>query len=181
MQVSSKRLIETVEGMIDLSMIVSGTVQIRKKTVDIAGLFDHLRGRYRFISEKKGLQLIFYHPESPGQKTVETDAVLLQKILSHLIDNAIKFTEEGRVECRVSESAGRLLFSVRDTGVGMDADFIDQAFEPFSQENISTTRGHEGSGMGLAIAKGLIKKLGGDIWIESAKGRGSTFYFSHPL
>lgn len=180
-QVSSKRLIETVEGMIDLSMIVSGTVQIRKKNLDIARLFDDLRGRHRYMSEKKGLQLIFHYPDGRDQRNIDTDSILLHKVLSHLIDNAIKFTIKGSVETGVSASSGRLLFFVRDTGVGMDPDFIDQAFEPFSQENIATTRGHEGSGMGLAIAKGLIIKLGGDILVESAKGKGSTFYVSHPL
>ncbi len=181
MQESSKRLIETIEGMIDLSMIVSGTVQSKKKSLDIVELFEDVRGCYRFMSEKKGLQLIFHEPPGSDQQTIHTDSILLYKILSHLIDNAIKFTEKGLVETGASESGGQLVFFVRDTGVGMDPDFIDQAFEPFSQENIANTRGHEGSGMGLAVAKGLIKKLGGDIWVESAKGKGCTVYFSHPL
>ena len=181
LQVSSKRLINTIEGMLDLAMVVSGTVQSKRSSLDLQEVFDDLQGRYRSLCETKGLQLVFHIPESLKQQAIETDSMLLHKALSHLVDNAVKFTEWGRVEVGASNSAGQIVFFVRDTGVGMDPGYIDQAFEPFSQENIAYTRGHEGSGMGLAIARGLIRKLGGDIWVKSAKDKGSTFYLSHPL
>ena len=105
----------------------------------------------------------------------------MRKILSHLIDNAIKFTGQGMVSFGFEVKGGMLEFFVRDTGQGMDQETQARIYDLFMQENVSITRGHEGSGLGLSIIRGFLKILGGVIRLESAKGEGAAFFFSLPF
>jgi len=102
------------------------------------------------------------------------------KIFSHLLDNAIKFTKEGEISVNFSNRAGSYLFSVSDTGIGISQNSLSQIFDIFTQADTSSSRNYEGSGLGLSIAKGFVKQLGGEIWVESESGKGSTFFFTIP-
>ena len=111
------------------------------------------------------------------------DQVRLRQILANLIGNAIKFTERGGITVRagvVSRTAKEvcLHFSIIDTGIGIPADKHEFIFEAFTQVDFSTTRSHDGAGLGLAIARQLAGLLGGSIWVEREPGRGSTFHFT---
>jgi CheY-like chemotaxis protein len=98
----------------------------------------------------------------------------------NLVGNAMKFTESGEVKVQVAREGDELVFSVRDTGIGIPADKIGQLFQPFTQVDSSLTRRHGGTGLGLAISKELVELMGGAIRLESEEGRGSVFTFTLP-
>ena len=107
--------------------------------------------------------------------------MLFYKVLQNLISNSLKFLDDSRnlkVEITSSEEKERFVFSVRDNGVGFDSEYHDFIFEMLKQ--LKTKNKTEGSGIGLALCKRLVENLGGEIWAESKKGEGSTFYFSIP-
>src|SRR5690606_21016208 len=108
------------------------------------------------------------------------DKGALSSILHNLLSNALKFTEEGEVAVRVEADAGVVRVSVRDTGIGIDASFVPELFSPFRQESTGLSRSHEGSGLGLSIARQLAERMDGAITVESRKGAGSTFTVSFP-
>jgi len=105
----------------------------------------------------------------------------VQRVLSNLVSNAIKFTPEGSITLRLRTDAETALIDVEDTGVGIETDAIDQVFNDFQQESEGFARDYEGSGLGLAITKRLVTLMGGTIRVQSAKGVGSTFTVELPL
>jgi CheY-like chemotaxis protein/anti-sigma regulatory factor (Ser/Thr protein kinase) len=121
-------------------------------------------------------------PAVPARGIGSADRI--DQILVNLIGNAIKFTERGEIAVRVQpapEKAGHILFSVRDTGIGIPAGKRNLLFQTFSQVDASRTRKYGGTGLGLAICKGLVTLMGGRIDVESEEGKGSTFFFELPL
>ena len=133
-------------------------------------------------ADEKGLGL--YWEIQPGvPDTLVGYPEVLQQVFTKLVDNAIKFTEEGKVAVTVvtdtqTEEHIVLQFSIADTGIGIPMDQQDRIFEGFAQADGSSTRQHEGMGLGLAIASQLVGMMGGRIWVESKVGKGSTFYFT---
>ena len=127
--------------------------------------------------------------ETSGLKDccVESDELLLNQILTNLLGNAVKFTpEKGVIDLRAAQKEPRdglalYTFEVRDTGIGMSAEFVTRMFEPFSQENSGSRTQYKGTGLGLSIVKILVEKLQGDIQVESAPGKGSCFSVTLPL
>ncbi len=121
----------------------------------------------------------------PGDPREPASAIPLRlgQILTNLVNNAVKFTEHGeiRVEMELLEQTGekvQLKFSVRDTGIGMTPEQVGKLFQPFTQADMSTTRKHGGTGLGLTICRRLVELMGGQIWLESEPGVGSTFIFT---
>src|SRR4029078_9972669 len=111
------------------------------------------------------------------------DPLRLGQVIANLINNSIKFTERGQVylKAELVEEIGeraKLRFSVKDTGIGMTAEQASRLFQPFSQADASTTRKHGGTGLGLTICRRLVELMGGEIWLESEQGAGSTFLFT---
>ena len=111
------------------------------------------------------------------------DAVRLRQVLTNLVGNAVKFTENGQVELRVGDDAeaaetGSFLFLVSDTGIGIPEEKLESVFDSFTQVDSSTTREYGGTGLGLTISGRLVEMMGGRIWVESRAGEGSTFYFT---
>jgi CheY-like chemotaxis protein len=114
---------------------------------------------------------------------VETDVIRIAQIMKNLINNAIKFTEEGKVEigCINGESDQSVRFYVKDTGIGISEEHFELIFDQFRQLDGSNTRKFGGTGLGLAICKNLVHMLGGNIWVESEPGHGACFQVEHPL
>lgn len=114
---------------------------------------------------------------------IETDVIRIAQVMKNLINNAIKFTEEGKVEigCQVGESDRSLRFFVKDTGIGISEEHFDLIFDQFRQLDGSNTRKFSGTGLGLTISKNLVHLMGGRIWVESGPGQGSCFLVEHPL
>ena len=184
------RLVEYVQMMIDLSALRKNNAELKFKSdiVDISKLLDDVCELLRMGIDKHGKPLVkdtvkftFEYHESPHPK-MECDALRLTQICTNVIGNALKFTESGFV--RVSTAAvdkNTVAIVCQDTGKGIEASALERIFEPFEQEDSSDTRAHGGIGLGLAISRELVRKLGGDVKVESTPGRGSTFTVLLPI
>ena len=178
---SSDRLIKTITDIIDLSMIISGSQTIQKEHFDVISLLNQVTAEFAKEFERK--KLLFVSDNQTGYSSLEvyTDSTLLHKVLSQLVDNAVKFTDNGeiRLACRIEHQ--EIIFELKDTGVGIAENIRKQVFGFFMQEDSSNTRRFEGSGNGLSIANGFVQLLGGKIWFDSEAGKGSTFFVSFPV
>jgi PAS domain S-box-containing protein len=177
---SSSRLLSTVINYMDISLMASGTMDVKCKSIDLHKILRQLYDQFWPLCSSKNLEL---HLEIPGRTAdlpLFTDAELLQKIISHLLDNAVKFTIQGEIRFGYFAHPGVFEFYVKDTGVGISPESQSLIFESFVQEELTFNKGHEGSGLGLSIAQGLVKLLGGEMRVDSAKRSGSTFFFTLP-
>lgn len=177
---SATRLIQTVTDFLDISQLVSGSMSQRPDQFDLVDFFCDLTEEFelRFRQKKVVLQTEF--PETPEPIIITADKELFSKVFRHLIDNAEKFTQTGGVTVGFSVPGPVLEIWVKDTGIGISAENKDKIFEPYFQEDLSSTRGYEGSGLGLSIVNGLVTLMGGKVFVESQKGTGSTFIITLP-
>jgi CheY-like chemotaxis protein len=168
--------------ILDLSKIEAGRLAIECIPFDITATIKEIIAWFAIRAKAKGLTLDCILPAESAM-SVRGDPGRLRQILTNLIGNAIKFTETGKVAVRMevvgaaSESV-TLKFYVEDTGIGISSDNRGRIFQPFMQGDSSTTRRYGGTGLGLAISKQLAELLGGEIGVDSVRGRGSTFWFS---
>lgn len=171
-----------IDDIIDFSKLESGIMSIDSMECDVTSIMNELKISYLHEIRKleKPVELIV-HDTSCMKKGLYTDPLRFRQILSNLIGNAIKFTDEGSIEIGcLPEEKGMITFYVKDTGIGISEDKFNLIFERFRQADGSTTRKYGGTGLGLAISRGLVEVMGGRIWLESSPGQGSTFYFSLP-
>lgn len=177
---SSTRLINTINGYMDISMIVSGLTELKKRTFSLAYFLNKIvkQAEVNCQSHSKQIEVILDVPEADIQ--LFTDEDLLTKIFQQLSDNAVKFTPKGTITMGCEPIPGFLKFNVSDTGSGISPEQLHVIFDIFRQVDGSITRSYEGSGLGLAIARGYVKLLGGDIWVESELNLGSAFFFTIP-
>lgn len=179
LQESSDRLLNTITNIMDLSLITSGNQKVYRKTVKIGRLFKSVIDRFTEISKRKNLAIINPCDCHKTDFEIVTDGDLLEKIIFQLIDNAVKFTANGTIEVSCETRASGFYFYVKDTGIGISSEAQSRIFANFMQEEIEN-RKFEGTGIGLSIAQGLVELLGGEIGLESEKGKGSLFYFTLP-
>ncbi len=181
LQTSCDRLINTITDYMDISLIASGNMEMKISPMPVHDLFEEFKDKYLELCQTKNLSFEYQVPSNHQNVVIETDAEFLRKIVSHLLDNAFKFTSTGFIRFGWSLKDNELEIFVKDSGIGIDDDSKDIIFNPFEQENSSLTRSHEGSGLGLSIVKGLLSLLQGYIHFESQKGSGSVFYATLPL
>ncbi|MGM0573007.1 MAG: ATP-binding protein, partial [Bacteroidota bacterium] len=135
-------------------------------------------------AETKGIKLSFENPLPAKEAIIKTDREKLYAILANLVNNALKYTEKGSIELgyETLDTRGRayLRFYIKDTGIGIPEDRQGAIFDRFIQADIADRMAYQGAGLGLAISKSYVEMLGGDIWVESEEGKGSTFYFTIP-
>jgi len=191
---SSNRLLDTITSYMDISMIASGNMEVNRKPFDLHKILNQLYDQFQPLCTVKNIGLHLKTPAKTRDITLHTDAELFQKVLTHLLDNATKFTNQGKITFGYEiQSAGTtglpteksgspvaLEFYASDTGIGISKESLSMIFDSFNQEELCPTRGHEGSGLGLSIAQGLVRLLGGEIRVESRKDKGSTFFFTIP-
>ena len=180
LQRSSDRLLNTITDYMDISLIVTGNLDVKKKWFDPVSMLDGLFVSYEHAARIKKLDFSLILPPDQSQGQIFTDQEVLSKILGHLIDNAIKFTNKGTVEFGYTTREEELRFFIKDTGCGIAEDDYDLIFDHFTQAGFEGSVIHEGSGLGLSIAKGLVQLLGGRIWLRSSAGEGSTFFLAIP-
>jgi PAS domain S-box-containing protein len=171
---AGKRLLDTVASILEVSKIESGAYRLDPKPIMLAEFIERLLGEFRILAAKKGLALSADVDEP--QAVVRFDEGCLSNALTNLLQNAIKFTERGEVAVRLGRDAcAALCLEVRDTGVGIDADYLPHIFEAFSQENPGLTRRFEGVGLGLSLVRKYLELNGAEIAVASEKNMGSTF------
>lgn len=174
---SGKRLSRTVRAVLEMAKIESDSLDVQPQEVDMKILVEEVVEKYQSTVDKKGLLIDTSSVESC---TLYTDRVLVYRILSNLFHNAIKFTEQGRVQIEINLADPGVQIIVSDTGVGIDPDFQTRIFEPFQQESEGRSRTHDGMGLGLALTKRMVELLEGTIDVESVKEEGSTFVVELP-
>ncbi|MEJ7600254.1 MAG: HAMP domain-containing protein [Kofleriaceae bacterium] len=168
-------LMTLINEILDLAKIESGTMAVEIGQVRFGNLRDYVDQTFRQVAEEKGLQFnVELDQDLPPW--IDTDDMRLRQVLRNLLSNAMKFTEKGRVNLRISRtSADVLAFAVSDTGIGIPKDKQRLIFEAFQQADGSTSRKYGGTGLGLAISREIAGLLGGDLRVESTPGQGSTF------
>ncbi|KPF72615.1 hypothetical protein IP69_01605 [Bosea sp. AAP35] len=178
---SGTSLLAIINDILDISKIEAGKLEVEILEIDPEDTVDAVLQLFGDRARSKALDLCPVM-ESPTGLTISADPVRLGQVLSNLVNNALKFTDQGGVSVRVTrENDSHLRFSVTDTGIGIPADKLGTIFESFSQADQSTTRTHGGTGLGLSIARQLVTAMGGTLTVESEVGRGSTFSFALPV
>lgn len=170
---SGKRLLETLNSVLDLAQIESGSLRLQPGPVNLSDAVELAAELFQQQANQKGLALNIALPPHPVY--VEADSGALSRILNNLISNAIKFTSEGAVTIVGGLDGTTAWVRVSDTGAGISADFLPHLFEEFRQESDGISRSHEGSGLGLTITKRLVEHMGGIIEVQSKQGHGSSF------
>ena len=177
---SSKRMLNIINDIIDISKIESGQMETNLKDVNVNEYLEIVYNLLRVEAKEKGLTLLYKNGLPYNQAFIKTDQTKFYSILTNLVKNAIKFTDKGTVEFGYIKKAGNLEFYVRDTGIGIKKERQKVIFERFIQADIEDIQARQGAGLGLSITKAFVELLNGKIWIESSKDVGSTFYFTHP-
>jgi signal transduction histidine kinase len=175
------RLLDTVNSLLDMSNIQTGKIELIDEEVEVTELLDSIWRNYKPRADDKALVFIRSHNQLVKPFLIRSDRSKIEAILTAFIKNSIKFTRKGGIEMGVKLVDRQLIFHVKDSGIGIPADRSEAIFEPFTHADMSITRGHEGAGLGLAIAKAYTTALGGSILVDSTPGKGSTFYFSLPF
>ncbi|MBV9015326.1 MAG: response regulator [Alphaproteobacteria bacterium] len=179
---SAETLLAIINGILDISKIESGKIELEQSPFDLRDLVEDVIETFGDAAYGKGLDLACFVPASLPTALIG-DAARLRQILTNLIGNAVKFTENGQIGIRVDAveadaASAMLAFEVSDTGIGIPADKQRHIFDAFAQADSSTTRRYGGTGLGLSIAKQLCEMMGGAIGLTSEPGKGATFRFT---
>ena len=180
---SSDALLVVINDILDYSKIEAGKMKLEKMTFSLSAVINDVVSLFQSSVIKKGL-LIGTFIERGVPDNLLGDPFRLRQILSNLIGNAVKCTDEGKIDISISKievesnKEAKLKFLVKDTGVGIPKDQIDALFKSFSQVDNSNTRQYGGTGLGLAISKSLVELMAGEIWVKSIEGEGSSFGFT---
>ncbi|BCG70639.1 hypothetical protein MesoLj113a_17970 [Mesorhizobium sp. 113-1-2] len=189
---SAEALLTIINDILDFSKVEAGKLDLDPRQFELRECLESAIDLVAPRTAEKGLDL-GYVVEPGTPETIVADGNRLRQVLINLLNNAVKFTERGEVVLSVMEvpskatdtgpqEAGRkactLQFAVRDTGIGIAKDRMDRLFKSFSQVDASTTRRYGGTGLGLAISRRLVELMGGEVWVESVEGEGTTFFFT---
>jgi PAS domain S-box-containing protein len=177
---SGKRLLDTINDIIEVSKIEQGEIEVNSAETDVEEIMQYQYSFFQLQALEKGLQLELESHLTGDNAFIHSDPHKLNSILGNLLRNAIKFTTRGSVKFGNYIENGNLVFFVRDTGKGIPPDRLEAIFHRFVHADMSLTRAHEGSGLGLSISKAYAEVLGGKIWVESTMGKGSTFFVIIP-
>jgi hypothetical protein len=186
---SGARMLNIINEIVDISRIESGLIEVNIQKSNINEQIEFVYDLLKLDAEEKGIGLSYKNALPTIEALINTDREKLYAILTNLVKNAIKYTDKGSVEFGYSVEtvhasslhAPSLQFYVKDTGIGIPADRQKAIFERFIQADIVDVEARQGAGLGLSIAKAYVEMLGGQIWVESEFGIGSTFCFALPL
>lgn len=178
-QSAANSLMRIINDILDISKIEAGKLEIETQNFKLNHMLSNIANMFSLRAQEKGLEMRFVTAADVPQSLVG-DPLRIGQILINLIGNSLKFTREGGITVSVgldSRELDRVVlnFSVRDTGIGMNAEQRQKLFQPFMQADSSITRQYGGTGLGLFISKQLVEKMGGQVSVESAPGKGSTF------
>ena len=186
---NSNKLLTLINDILDLSKIEARELKLNPQEFSLRSIAQNLLDSFTPQAQNKGLTLTV-NVASDLDLCFIGDDFRLQQVLSNLVSNALKFTAQGEIEINIAlqqntttkdNSIATVYFSVKDTGIGINASMQQKLFEPFTQADNSTTRQYGGTGLGLTISRRIIELMGGEIGVESKLGQGSTFWFTLPL
>ncbi|MCU4176489.1 PAS domain-containing sensor histidine kinase [Carboxylicivirga sp. N1Y90] len=179
---SGKRMLSIINDLVDLSKIEAGQMEVSISEFSIGEVSKYIYNFFKTEVENKGMQLNLQLTESRKRQIVTSDKEKLIAILSNLVNNAIKYSNEGIIELGITIEFNMVHFHVKDTGIGITPEHQKIIFNRFVQTSSSDLiQKKEGVGLGLAICKAYVEMLNGKIWLESEEGVGSTFYFCIPI
>ncbi len=178
---AGKQLLNLINELLDLSKIEAGKIEFFLESFSIIGMVDDVMRTIQPLVQKNANRLIMNCPDDIGQ--MKADQTRVRQVLMNLLSNACKFTENGIITLTVNKNAtdNCVIFAVSDTGIGIVPDQIERLFEEFTQANATTSSKYGGTGLGLAISRRLCQMMEGDITVDSAVGRGSTFTARLPI
>jgi PAS domain S-box-containing protein len=177
---SSTRLINVVEDIINISTIETGQLEVHDSEIDINLLLAQVINKVRPGAAAKGLGIDYSLDMDGNGPVIISDTGKLDYVITHLLENAIKFSDRGSIDIRCILERENLLFSVSDNGIGIDPGKHDKIFQRFNQTELEISVQRGGMGLGLPVSKSFIESLGGRMWVESTPGKGSVFFFSIP-
>ncbi|MDP2338173.1 MAG: PAS domain-containing protein [Bacteroidota bacterium] len=186
---SGTRMLKIINDIIDISKIESGQMQVSISKINVNEQIEYIYSSFKEEAEQKGMKILFKNSLSEEKAVIKTDREKFYAILTNLVNNAIKYSDEGTIEfgyvlkSKSNASASEpneLEFYVSDSGIGIPEDRKAAIFERFIQADVDDKKAFQGAGLGLAISKAFIEMLGGRLWVESNSGKGSVFYFTLP-
>ena len=179
-EASGNRLLGVINDILDFSKIEAGKLEIRQSKVAIRQLIQQTVELLEERIEAKGLSITLELADDLPPSCL-CDDMRLGQVLLNILSNAVKFTEAGTIRLAVGQTAGKLVFSITDSGIGMSDEQLAALFTPFYQADASASRKYGGTGLGLVISQRLLELMGGEIHVSSAIGQGATVDFSIPL
>jgi PAS domain S-box-containing protein len=179
---NSEKLLQIIGDIIDLSRLESSQIEITYEEASVNSIVNEIVEDARKIVKRNEKSIIInvINMLEENSDLIFTDRIWLKRVLNHLMDNAVKFTLEGSVQLSYTRENENLVFRIKDTGIGINKENLDHIFEEFRQEIDGHHRPFEGLGVGLTLAKEVIERMGGKIFVQSEKGVGSEFSFSIP-
>lgn len=178
---SGRRMLNIINDIIDISKIESGLMELRLSKSNIIEQIEYVYRFFKPEAESKGLKLLINNSIKGTDLFITTDREKLYAILTNLVKNAIKYTENGEIEFGCNCKEGLIEFFVKDTGIGIPESRHNAIFERFIQADIEDKMAYQGAGLGLSITKAYVEMMGGKIWVESKEGFGSVFNFTLPI
>ncbi len=181
LQSGSERLFRSLSQMLDFAQLESGSYKVNIETVELISTLKSTMVTVTEQAKEKNLDIKTNLTDQPIY--VDVDVQCLQNVMGNLLENAIKFTQKGfiEIETTILPEKDLVLIKVKDSGIGISTEYVEHLFRPFSQEDLDIGRTYEGNGLGLALTKRYVEKLGGSLLVDSIKGVGSTFTFTVPL
>ncbi|PKL85920.1 MAG: hypothetical protein CVV22_05150 [Ignavibacteriae bacterium HGW-Ignavibacteriae-1] len=184
MEQSGIRMLNIINDIVDISKIESGLMEFHSKETNINEQIDYIYTFFKPEMDKKNIKFSSKKSLSGKDAVINSDREKIYAILTNLVKNAIKYTDEGSIEfgydVKTKNETSELEFYIKDTGIGIPKNRQEAIFERFIQADINDKMARQGAGLGLSISKAFVELLGGDMWVNSEVGIGSTFYFTLP-
>ncbi len=179
---NGEHLLELINDIIDVSKIESEQMSFKKKKFSLDKFVKGIEKHYKEVVSKRVENQIRFEVsiKLPVNYLCNTDEFRLKQVIDNLIGNAMKFTQRGSVTLAVSKYRNKIYFRVKDTGIGIPAEDLENIFYRFVQSNVDSKKNYGGTGLGLAISENIVKHLGGEIGVRSKQGKGSEFFFFIP-
>ncbi len=177
---SGARMLEIINDIVSISKIESGLIELKLKELNVREQLEYIYNFFKPEVDAKGMKLLCSESSLKKDSIIVTDHEKFLAILTNLVKNAIKYSDQGSVELGYVHKDNCLEFYVKDTGIGIDVSRQEAIFERFVQADIVDKEARQGAGLGLSITKAYVEMLGGEIWVKSDQGKGSVFYFTIP-
>ncbi|NQV51454.1 MAG: PAS domain S-box protein [Candidatus Marinimicrobia bacterium] len=175
---SSNRLMRTVDSILNISQLDAGVIKIQPKELDLNTIIKAVIGEIKALADKKGLELTCSPTDEYAM--VSVDNYCVHQAILNLVDNAIKYTNDGKVELKLTQKKDSFRLSIQDTGIGISKEYQKRIFDPYTQESEGFTKNFQGIGLGLALTKRYLDLNGVDFELKSEKNVGTTFTLIFP-